>query len=520
MHRPSPPLWTARWRGDALALIAGIILPFAFSPYFLWPLSLLSLAMLFCVWSGAGVRRAIWRGWLHGLGAFGAGVSWIVASFQFSNIALPVAIVLTVGFVAFLALYPALVGGVVAAISRRARHPLVLFAAYPGAWVLGEWLRGWLLTGFTWLQVGYAQIDGVFAGLLPLGGVYGTGLAVAICASALAWLVLRPGRGSALVDMSRASVPLLALAVTFAIVLGLSARFGAASWTRVSGDPLRVALMQGNVPQDQKWLPSMRAPTLQRYMSLTAEHLGADLLIWPETALPGFRKQMRGFIEQLHRSARNAGSAVMFGLPEVQGTPPRTYNAVEMVGSARGLYRKRHLVPFGEYLPLDKVLRPVTKLLRIPVSDFTAGDAVQPPMIVNGHQIAMFICYEIVFGNEVIAALPEAALLVTVSNDAWFGDSIGPHQHLQMARTRALETGRDVLRSTNTGITAIIDATGTVQARLPQFRTASLTGWATPRSGATPYVRFGDAPALVLCLSLLIGAAALERRRSQAQGSA
>jgi len=510
-----PPPWTSRWRGDALALIAGIALPFAFSPYFLWPLSLLSLAVLYCVWSGVSARRALWRGWLHGVGAFGVGVSWIVSSFQFSHIALPIAVLLTMGFVAFLALYPALVGGVVAVLSPRARRPVALFAVYPGAWVLVEWLRGWLLSGFTWLQLGYAQMDGVFASLLPLGGIYGTGLAVALCASALAWLLLSSPRGLAVGVMRRVSTPVLTLAIVLAIPLAI-AQFGAASWTRESGTPLRVALMQGNVPQDQKWLPSMRVPTLQRYMSMTTQHLGSDLLIWPETALPGRRIQLSPFIERLHRAARDAGSAVMFGVPESAATPGSIYNSVELVGSARGRYRKRHLVPFGEYLPLDTIIRPITQLLRIPVSSFARGPVVQPPMVVNGHQLAVFICYEIVFGNEVIAALPDAALLVTVSNDAWFGDSIGPHQHLQMARTRALETGRDVLRATNTGITAIIDSSGAVQARLPQFQSAVLTGLVTPRTGTTPYVRFGDVPALVLCFALLIGGVGYERWRSQA----
>jgi apolipoprotein N-acyltransferase len=499
------PAWTtAHWRGDVLALFAGLALPFAFSPYFFWPASVLSLSVLFCVWCGASWRRAAWRGWLHGLGAFGAGVSWIVHSFQFSHIALPIAVLLTVGFVGFLALYPALVGAVVAALQSRVRRVIVLCCVCPGAWMLGEWLRGWFLSGFTWLQIGYAQIDGPLADVLPLGGVYGTGLAVALFAAAFALLCVR---------FTWASGAVLA-GVTAALVLIvlLGARFGAQSGE--SAEPLRVALMQGNVPQELKWRPEMRQPTLQRYMAMTSRHLGTDLMIWPETAVPAQRAKMSEFIEQLHDMARAAGSAVMFGIPETEGAPSQVFNTVEMVGTARGLYRKRHLVPFGEFLPFDAILRPITQLLRIPVSNFSSGAAVQPPMIVNGHRLAVFICYEIVFGNEVIAALPEAAMLVTVSNDAWFGDSIGPHQHLQMVRTRARETNRDVLRATNTGITAIIDANGAVQARLPQFEVGALAGLATPRAGATPYVRFGDGPALMCCVVLLlVGVVAGFRRK-------
>lgn len=514
-----PALAAPDWRGDLLALTAGIVLPLSFSPFFLWPLSVLSLAVLFLFWNGVSVRRAVWRGWLHGVGAFGAGVSWIVYSFQFSHIALPVAVVLTIAFVAFLALYPALVGGVAAVLSRRGCAAVALFTVYPATWLLGEWLRGWFFTGFTWLQVGYAQVDGVFAGLLPVCGIYGTGLVVALCSGALAWFLLCALRRPTSGFVARVRAPALALLMVTLVASAASALLGAVSWTAGSGKALRVVLLQGNVPQDQKWLPSMRAPTLQRYMSLTMQHLGADLLIWPETAVPGQRAQMSTFIERLHAIARQARSAVMFGIPEYEGKPVRAYNSVELVGSARGRYRKRHLVPFGEYLPLDSILRPITQLLRIPVSDFAAGVPEQASMSVNGHQLAVFICYEIVFGNEVIAALPAAELLVTLSNDAWFGDSIGPHQHLQMARTRALETGRTVLRATNTGITAIIDASGAVQARLPQFSTAALVGQALPRQGVTPYVRYGDVPALALSVGGLLGGVCWLRRRKPAQAS-
>jgi apolipoprotein N-acyltransferase len=502
------------WRGDALALIAGLALPFAFSPYFLWPLSILSLALLFCAWSGVSARRAAWRGWLHGIGAFGAGVSWIVSSFQFSHIALPIAVALTVGFVAFLALYPALVGAASSVLGRRTRSAMLLLTVYPAAWLLGEWLRGWFFTGFTWLQLGYAQIDGAFAGLLLVGGVYGTGLVVALCSGALAWLLLCAARGPKAEVAARVQSPAIVLVVVSGLAWASSAVLATTPWTQISGKPMRVALLQGNVPQEQKWLPSMRAPTLQRYMSMTKQHLGADLIVWPETAIPGQRAQMSSFIEQLHEFARAADSVVMFGVPEYEGLPARAYNSVELVGRSRGRYRKRHLVPFGEHLPLDAIIRPITQLMGIPVSNFASGASEQVPMVVNGHQLAIFICYEIVFGNEVIAALPEAAVLVTVSNDAWFGDSIGPHQHLQMARTRALEAGRDVLRVTNTGITAIIDAKGSVQARLPQFRIDALAGQVVPRSGVTPYVRFGDAPALLLCVAGLLAGAAWVRRRA------
>jgi apolipoprotein N-acyltransferase len=483
------------WGGDLLAAVAGLALPFAFSPFFLWPLAPLSVAVLFVVWAHAGTARAAWRGWLYGATGFGAGVSWIVHSFQFSHIALPLAVLLTVGFVAFLALFPAAIGALLVRLTSRVAPAPRLAAVFPAAWVVGEWLRGWFLTGFTWLQLGYSQVDGPLAGLLPLAGVYGTGLALAAIAGALAWLVLRPGVRSA-----------VGLAVLLLVVAGLAA-LGAREWTAPAGRALRVALVQGNVPQDQKWRPEMRQPTLERYRALTLQHLGKDLIVWPETALPGRRLAMRDYIAGLHDAARAAGSAVIFGVPEFDGEPLRPYNSVLMVGTTTGRYRKRHLVPFGEYLPADRLLRPITRTLGIPVSDFAAGDASQPPLVVAGQRLALFVCYEIAFGSEVIRELPEAALLITVSNDAWFGDSLGPHQHLQMARARALESGRELLRATNTGITVVADARGQVRARLDQFRIGSLEAVVTPRRGSTPYVLAGDWPALALCVLLLAPAA-------------
>jgi len=288
------------------------------------------------------------------------------------------------------------------------------------------------------------------------------------------------------------------------------------SWSEDIGAEIKVALVQGNIPQDQKWLPSMRQPTLDRYLTLSRRHWDADLVVWPESAVPGIFHRMRSFIDSLDEEARRNRTQVLLGIPAVDPAAGKFTNSVIVVGSGDGMYHKRHLVPFGEYLPLDSLLRPLTEAAGIPVSNFSPGPKKQTLLNAAGYPIALSLCYEIAFGNEIVRDLPQARFLVTVSNDAWFGTSIGPHQHFEIARVRALETGRFLLRATNTGITAIVGPDGGVRAKLAQFETGVLEGEITPRSGATPYVALGDYP-IIAAMFLLLAAPwlgpRLERRR-------
>ncbi len=489
---------------DAVALLAGIVLPLAFAPFEIFPVALISPLVLFACWQDATPRRAFLRGWLYGAGAFGAGVFWIHESFQFSNIGLGIAIPLTIAFVAYLALFPALQGYLArrfGVVSKSARLLLI----YPSLWVLAEWLRGWLFTGFGWLQLGYSQVDSPLAGFLPLTGVYGVSWLVVF----LAALILHASSANGRV---RAAV----VGVTATVLLAGGMLRGV-SWSEDAGTVVRVALVQGNIPQDQKWLPSMRQPTLDRYLALTRRHWNAELVVWPESAVPGFLHRMRYFIDLVDAEAKRNQTQVLLGIPAVDPAAGKFTNSVLLVGSASGIYHKRHLVPFGEYLPLDSLLRPVTEAAGIPVSNFSPGPQNQTLLRAAGYPLALSICYEIAFGSEIIRDLPEARFLVTVSNDAWFGSSIGPHQHLEIARVRALETGRFLLRATNTGITAVIAPDGRVAARLAQFEAGVLEGEITPRSGATPYVTLGDYP-IIAAMFLLLAAPWLGPRLEQRHG--
>jgi len=495
----------AAWQRDAAALVAGAALPLAFAPFDLYLLAPAACALAFAALGGASPRRGLWRGWLMGLGLFGVGVSWVHESFQFSNVGPPLSVLLTAALVALLALYPALVGYADARLFGvgPVRRLLLLL---PAAWVLVEWVRGWFLSGFTWLQLGYSQIDSPLAGLLPLVGVYGVGWVVAASGGLLV-LALRE-RGHWL----RVAVPLVA---GVWVVAGL---LRGVAWTGASGAPVEAALVQGNISQDIKWRAESRDMTLARYARLTRAHWGADLVVWPETALPGFYREFAGYLGGLAEEARAHGTDLLAGAVVRDATSRRYYNSLIAIGANPGIYHKRHLVPFGEYLPWRGLLGGAVDFLGIPMSNFSPGPPGSATLRAGGHPVAATICYEIAFAPAVRRALPRARFLVNVSNDAWFGDSIAPHQHLQMARVRARESGRDVVRATNTGISAVIAADGTVRARGPQFEPAVVTAEVVPRSGATPYVRVGDAPVLaalgvVLVAGRVAGGGRLTRRR-------
>lgn len=474
--------------GDALALLGGLAFPCAFSPFAQSWLAIAALAVLFAAWHKAGPRRAAWRGYLFGLGQFGVGVSWVYVSMHDFGGASPAAAGLLTGlFVAFFALYPALAGwlagrwGCVSPVWR-------LLAVFPAVWILLEWLRGWFLTGFPWLQTGYSQIATPLGKLAPLAGVYGVGWLAAWVAACLAAFLCLGGAGRRLWPIAAGL-----------LCLGL-ARWASPPWTQPAGPAFPVALVQGNVEQNLKWQPGQQWRTLERYVGLTQAHWDAKVIVWPETAVPAFYHLLADtFFARLAEAAQQHGSDLLIGVPVgASDGSDQYYNGLVSVGATPAIYRKRHLVPFGEFLPLKSVLGFVLEILQIPLSDFSAGDQRQPLLQAGGWPLLATVCYEDAFGEEGRVGLPEAAYLVNVSNDAWFAGSVAPYQHLQLAQMRALETGRYMLRATNTGITAIIGPDGQVLRELPQFQADVLTGEIQPMAGSTPYVRYGDAPVVGL----------------------
>jgi len=294
------------------------------------------------------------------------------------------------------------------------------------------------------------------------------------------------------------------------------AALGLVEWTRPEGTPLRASVVQANIQPSMKWDPDALVPVLQAHLELTRELLqGSDLIVWPETAVPAFLDEVRdGLIDPLSQTAREAGTTIVLGVPYRELDTGRYYNGLLSIGAGEDLYAKRHLVPFGEFMPFKTWLGPLVKMFEVPMSDFSRGARGDSLLDVGGYQAGASICYEDAFAEEVIQALPAAAYLINVSNDAWFGDSVAPHQHQQMARMRAVETGRDLIRATNTGISALIDSRGAITSRVPQFEAVVLRGEVTPRTGMTPYARSGNWPVVVGAILTLAGVG-LRRRRAR-----
>ena len=496
-----------------LALIAGALSVFAFEPFAVSALPVVTLAVLLGLWHGASSpREGAWIGFAFGAGIFGAGISWVYVALEtFGGMPPPLAFIATAGLVAFLSIYPALAGWVSVRIAPE--RSVARLAVATSAFVLAEWLRGYVFTGFPWLTAGYSQLPASpLAGFAPIGGVWLVSLAIVVICACIVHAVDASERGR---WRSVAGCALVAAAV-----VGTGAWLRAIEWTSPSGSPLAVSLVQGNVAQELKFDPQFRARTFEIYQSL-AEQTRGRLVVLPESTFPMFADELpREVVERLAAVARARRGELLFGVFVVEDPlpgddEPRIYNSVVSVGGERtGLYRKRHLVPFGETIPAKPLVGWVMRnLLSIPIGDQARGPAQQKPFTVDGERIAVNICYEDAFGDELRAGARDATLLVNVTNDAWYGRSIAARQHNQIAAMRALELGRPMLRATNTGITSAIGHDGDVISALPWFTRGVLEVSIAGRRGETPYLRFGDVPVLFITCAVL--AIALARRIDQ-----
>jgi apolipoprotein N-acyltransferase len=490
--------WITRagWPGNLLALIAGAITPLALAPFDIWPLALLSIALFYLGLRDLGPRQAAGRGWFYGFGLFAAGTSWVYVSIHDYGAASPaLAALLTIAFVAGLGLLFALAAWVWVRWLRRTEAPLADSLAFAAMWLAQEAFRSWFLTGFPWLYAGYSQLDGPLAGLAPVGGVWLISFALALSAALL-------------VNLARLRARKVFLAAGIVLlfgpwIAGLALKDHA--WTEAAGAPLKVAAIQGNIEQNLKWDPEQLNAQLALYRDLTLQAEPSDLIVWPETAVPVLKDRAQGYLGAINRLANERKAALITGVPirqiNEQGEQ-RYYNGISVLGQGSGDYLKQKLVPFGEYVPLQDVLRGLIAFFDLPMSDFARGSTEQPLLEAQGYRVATFICYEVVYPEFAAELAAQSELLLTISNDTWFGRSIGPLQHLQMAQMRALEAGRWMIRATNNGVTALIDPQGRITEQLPQFEQGVLYGEVVPMHQLTPYLTWRGWPLLVLCLLL------------------
>lgn len=486
-----------------LAWLAGAVFVFALAPYEVWGVALLSPGVLYALLLPNLINaRAFWLGEAYGMGLWCVGAFWLYTSIHtYGDTPMWLALLLIAGMGAIMGLFHAVLALV---FNRLGKQPF----AFAALWMLQEWLKTWLFTGFPWLFVGYAYTEQPWlTSLAPVFGVFALSF-VSVLASASAVEALR--------RRYRFLLP-----VALCLLASVALYWRAPSWTTpTNARPLSVSLIQGNIPQDLKWLQEYQIQTLAIYAGLSKTEWGRDIVLWPESSIPMFQIDAMPFISQVANIAKQHNTAWLTGIPyvDVAEYNPKIdayepfYNSVIALGAdAKGLYKKQNLVPVGEYIPFEGALNWLLPDLMGGEMSFRAGKPNQAPLAVKNQHIGVAVCYEVAYPDTTRHNAHGSNFLLTVSNDAWFGTSAGPLQHLQMVRMRAIETGRWFMRATNTGVTAIINDKGQIVARAPQFTRTVLRGEVQPRQGDTPFMRWGSYPVLLLSALLTIMSALGQR---------
>ncbi|HEY6515875.1 MAG TPA: apolipoprotein N-acyltransferase [Steroidobacteraceae bacterium] len=492
-----------------LALGAGALLACAFAPFQWWPLAILCPAVLMWLWEEAEPRAAAWTGFWFSFGTFLAGTYWLYVSVHdLGKAPVWMTVGIMLGLIGIMALYNALIGYAVARWLPRSGLSRWLIGT-PAVWLLIEWCRGWFLSGFSWLSLGYSQTDTWLARFAPILGVYGLSLLLLTSAGALIALL----RGN-----SRARV---IAGLTLVVPWALGAALGPVHWTHPSGAAVSVAVIQANIPQDEKWQDAYEIKILDRYRKMTQSALGTQLIVWPEAALPEPANNLLPYIAVVDRETQAHGSSLVMGVVRASDDGQHYYDSILALGKQASWYAKDNLVPFAEFFPVPHFVRTWLRLMSLPYDSFTRGGTDQSPLPVAGLQLGPTVCYEVGYGGYMLHMLPKADALVNVTNDAWFGHSTARYEQFQMARMRALEEGRSMIVATNDGISAVIGPRGEVLASAPPFEQYVLRSSVTPRAGLTPFARVGNGlivslAALGLVVSLWTG---LLRRRAGTVGA-
>lgn len=488
----------------------GALLTLAYAPFNQWWLPFLVLPL----WLWLSERysaRPFLNGWCFGLGFFGAGISWVHVSIAtFGGVPLIVSILLMVLLCSYLALFPAFF----VFLLKRYFHIMLWPLAAPLLWLAVEFGRAHFLSGFPWLSIGYSQATGPMSAFYPLIGEIGVSVVMIFTASVLSAAVVK-----------RTLQSLFSAGLIYSIIVISVWLLQHQEWVVPTGQTRTAALVQGNIEQSIRWRPEQDRPTMQKYLDLTDPHWHNDIIIWPEAAIPRLEVLAIEFLQELDQKATDENNALVTGIVDVNLESGEAYNKLIALGldtetnNLQGYqypnhnrFAKHHLLPIGEFVPFESILRPLAPIFDLPMSSFNRGDYVQNNLEVKGLQLTPAICFEIAFPLQIAANITEQTdAIITVSNDAWFGDSHGPHQHLQIARVRAMEFGLPVLRATNTGVTAAYDHNGDLLGILEQFEDAVLSVEFNLVAGKTPYFKLGNLPIIILCC--LGGAIALHLKR-------
>lgn len=474
--------------------LAGASLPLSLAPFDLWWLGVLAMAALAAGINNTSPKHSFLLGWVFGSASFLTGVSWVyIAIHDFGATPAYLALPMTAVFCIFLGLVPALTCYVYSRWVRAGWGGRVL--GFAAIWVLCEWLRGWIFTGFPWLYLGYGHLHTALAGWSPVVGVYGLSFWVALSGAALSQFIIAPTSRKL-----HSAAPLLGCLLLFSQGYLLKQT----EWTQAkTTTPLRIGAVQSNIAQEKKWAYTQYWATLELY-DQASEKLwaDADLVIWPEAAIPALYHNAQSFFDYIAERAAANDSALITGVPT--RFDENMYNSAMVISGGEGIYHKQRLVPFGEFVPLSGYIQGLLKIFDLPLSSFIRGGSEQAHLSVKGWQLAPSICYEIAYPDLIAKSSRGSDVLFTISNDAWFGHSIGPDQHMQMAQMRALENGRELIRVTSTGITALVDHHGNIQRRVPSFTETALRGEVHAREGTTPFTRYGSTPIILLCFALIL----------------
>ncbi len=512
-HHPITLITSKTWLYYLLLLCSGGLTPLSLSPFDWWWMGTISVGIFAALITLPIKKTSHYLGkhffisaWIFGLGYFGVGVSWVYVSiYYFGSTPLPLAVILTAIFVTFIALFFALPFYLLRFITPKLR----LLIGIPLLWVFSEWIRTWILTGFPWLFIGYSHTDTILAGWAPIGGILLLSLFSVITSVVLTNFFIKRNKHAYIIGLCVTGLWLGGYGLT------------SIEWTRaINQDKIQVGVVQPNIPQDLRWHQEYQHIIKERLHSLSEPLWDKnDWIIWPEGALPHLYHRSLDFIDHTRQLAKQSNTTVISGtlydrpndLPNEPSADnpnqrPLYFNSIIGIGDSSGIYHKQRLVPFGEYVPLENWIRGLIDFFDLPFSVITSGKPNQTKMQIGAYTLANAICYEIAYSSLVAEQVDNTHVLLTVSNDAWFGDSIGPKQHFQMARMRAIEVGRYVIRGTNNGISAIIAPDGTVEKQAPSFVMTALEGEVIPMEGKTPFMMWKNTLVLSLLLILsLIG---------------